>query len=188
MPKGIKNFSPAGCFAVSTVAQTVTVRPPMGHVGTDTPLTLQRPAREHVHKGGSGVQTLRTYLSPVRHPNHVACTCDVVRRRFMGRTLWKTAHRRIPTEGVRGRASPSGFRPPPLVPGLLGFRARVIVRANDYSPLPPDGPTRSIPRLPVRGKVPAFPHPEPPLLFSFGRFCPAVAAGPVRKNRMSHIL
>jgi hypothetical protein len=59
-------------------------------------------------------------------------------------------------EGVRLRASPSGFRPPLLVHGLFWFRARVI--------LLPDGPTRPIPRLPVRGKVPPFPHPEPPLL------------------------
>jgi len=66
--------------------------------------------------------------------------------------FWQTAHRRIgfgsppalfrrwepfpnamhrvwgpiPTEPVRLRASPSGFRPPPLVPGLFWFRARVI--------------------------------------------------------------
>jgi hypothetical protein len=71
--------------------------------------------------------------------------------------LLQTAHGRIPTEGVRFRASPSCFRPPPLVPGLFWFRARVI--------LLPDGPTRPIQRLPVRGKVPTFPHPEPPLLF-----------------------
>ena len=47
------------------------------------------------------------------------------------------------------------------MPGLLSFRARVILLT--------DGPTRPTPRLPVRGKVPPFPHPEPPLLFSFGR-------------------
>jgi hypothetical protein len=70
--------------------------------------------------------------------------------------LLQTAHRRIPTERVRFRASPSGFRPHPLVPGLFWFRARVI--------LLPDGPTRPIPRLPVRGTAPTFPHPEPPLL------------------------
>jgi hypothetical protein len=79
---------------------------------------------------------------------------------FSGGGSWagpflNTAHRRIPTEGVRFRASPSCFRSPPLVPGLFWFRARVI--------LLPDGPTRPIPRLPVRGKVPTFPHPEPPL-------------------------
>jgi len=85
-----------------------------------------------------------------------ACTCDVVRRRFMGRTPLKTAPRRIPTEGVRFRASPSGFRPRPLVPGLFWFRARVILLT--------DGPTRPTQRLPVRRKVPTFPHPEPPLL------------------------
>ncbi len=51
-----------------------------------TPLTLQRPAREHVHKGGSGAETLRTCSPLVQHPNSVASTCDVLRRRFMGRT------------------------------------------------------------------------------------------------------
>ena len=114
---------------------------------------------------------------PVQHPNHVASTCAVLRRRLMGRTLWQTAHRRIPTEPIRLRASPSCFRPPPLVPGLFWFRARVI--------LLPDGPTCPIQRLPGRGKVSPFPHPEPPLLFSSCLFCPAVAAGQVRKNRMS---
>jgi hypothetical protein len=96
--------------------------------------------------------------------------------------LWMTAHRRIgfgsppalfrrwepfpnamhrvwgpiPTEGVRFSASLSYFRPHPLVPGLFWFRARVILLA--------DGPTRPIQRLPVRGKAPTSPHPEPPLL------------------------
>ena len=75
----------------------------------------------------------------------------------MGRTLLQTAHRLVPTEGGRWRASPSGFRPLPRVPGLFSFRARVI--------LVTDGPTHLIQRLPVRGKVPTFPHPEPPPLF-----------------------
>jgi hypothetical protein len=70
-------------------------------------LTLQRRARQPAHKGGSGAMTLRTYPPLVQHPNRVACTCDVLRRRFMGRTLLKTAHRRIPAERVRFRASPS---------------------------------------------------------------------------------
>jgi len=61
----------------------------------------------------------------------------------------------------RPEASPSGFRPPPLVPGLFWFRARVI--------LPTDGPTHPIQRLTVPGQVPTFPHPEPPLLLAFGR-------------------
>ena len=74
------------------------------------------------------------------------------------------------------------------MPGLFWFRARVIVRANDYSPLPPDGPTRPIQRLPVPGKVPTFPHPEPPLLFSSCLCCHAIAAGEIRKNRMSYFL
>jgi hypothetical protein len=72
--------------------------------------------------------------------------------------LWKTAHQRIPTEGVRFEASPSRFRPRPLVPGLFSFRARVILLA--------DGPTRPIQRLPGRRIVPPFPPPEPPLLSS----------------------
>ena len=83
----------------------------------DSSLTLQRHARERTHKGGSGAWTVRTYPPPVQHPQprraarpqsgpsglgagNVACTCDVVRRRFMGRTLLKTAHRRIPAEGI----------------------------------------------------------------------------------------
>ena len=64
----------------------------------------------------------------------------------MGRTPLKTAHRRIPAERVRFRASPSCFRPPPLVPGLFWFRARVILLT--------DGPTRPIQRLPVRERSP----------------------------------
>ncbi len=58
-------------------------------------------------------------------------------------------------------APPSGFRLHPLVPGVFLFRARVILLA--------DGPTRPIQRLAVRGEVPPFPHPEPPLLLAFGR-------------------
>ncbi len=42
------------------------------------------------------------------------------------------------------------------MPGLFWFRARVILLT--------DRPTRPIQRLPVRGPVPPFPHPEPPLL------------------------
>jgi hypothetical protein len=107
-----------------------------------------------------------------------------------GPNLLKTAPRRILTEGVRGRASASCLRPSPPVPGFFWFRARVILRT--------DGPTSSTQRLTVRGKVPTFPHPEgtpnaiyrvwgtqPPLLFSSCLFCRAVAAGQVRKNRMS---
>jgi hypothetical protein len=93
---------------------------------------------------------------------------------FSGGGSWaerclQTAHRRIgfpnamhrvwgpfPMEGVRFGASPSRFRPSPLVPGLFWFRARVI--------LLPDAPTRPTQRLPAPGTVPPFPHPEPPLL------------------------
>jgi hypothetical protein len=84
--------------------------------------------------------------------------------------LLKTAHRRIPTEAVRFRASPSCFRPHLLVSGLFSFRARVIFRS--------DGPTRPTQRFPVRGKVPTFPHPEPPpLVFLLGV---APSSGPNR--------
>jgi hypothetical protein len=51
-------------------------------------------------RGGSGAWTLRTYLPPVQHPNHVASTGDVLWRRFMGRILWKTAHRRTSSVGI----------------------------------------------------------------------------------------
>jgi hypothetical protein len=100
-----------------------------------------------------------------------ACTCNVLRRRFMGRTLLEDG----PWAGFlrkesRWEASPSCFRPRPLVPGLFSFQARVILRT--------DGPTRPTPRLPVRGTVPPFPHPEPPLLFVlFG-----VAPSPLRRS------
>ena len=97
--------------------------------------------------------------------------------------LGKTAHRRIPSEGVPLTASPSGFSPPPLVPGLFCFRARVILLPDDPTPrsdVPsptrtklatetwlPVYPTRPTQRLTVRGQAPTFPPPEPPLLFSF---------------------
>jgi len=55
----------------------------------------------------------------------------------------------------RLEASPSGFRPSPLVPGFFSFRARVIFPAN--------GPTRPTQRLPMRRTIPPFPPPEPPL-------------------------
>ena len=69
--------------------------------------------------------------------------------------------RRRPISGFlrkesRFEASPSCFRPRPLVPGLFWFRARVILLT--------DGPTRSTQRPPVPGTIPPFPHPEPPLL------------------------
>jgi len=92
--------------------------------------------------------------------------------------LWQTAHKRIPAEGVRWRASPSGLRPRPLVRGLFSFRARVI--------LLPDGPPRSTPRLPVRAKVPPFPLPEPPLPSSESR--PASLPGDLRSMARMHRL
>jgi hypothetical protein len=89
---------------------------------------------------------------------------------FSGSGSWvgpfsNTAHRRIPSEGVSGAASPSGFRPHPLVPGLFSFRARVILLA--------DGPTRPQQRLPVPEQALPFPPPEPPLLLKRGHsaFC-----------------
>jgi hypothetical protein len=65
----------------------------------------------------------------------------------------------FPAEGVSCAASPSGFRPPPLVPGLFSFRARVILLA--------DGPTRVTRRPPPPEQAPTLPHPEPPLLLAF---------------------
>jgi hypothetical protein len=108
-------------------------------------------------------------------------------------SLWKTAHRRIPPPArgqalrkeSRWEASPSGFRPRPLVPGLFWFRARVILLTADLTPrsemplswrtkLPTETlgalhPPRPTQRLPVRGTVPTVPHPELPLVFSFPR-------------------
>ncbi len=138
-------------------------------------LTLQRHARKHAHKGGSGAMTLRKYPPRVQHANpdaqerphsgpsglgagNVACTCDVLWRRFMGRTFCRRPIGGLLRKESRLEASPSGFRPPPLVPGLFWFRARVILLA--------DGRTRPTPRLLVRGTVQPFPHPEPPLLLA----------------------
>ncbi len=105
---------------------------------------------------------------------------------FSGGGSWaerclKTARRRIPTEGVRFRASPSCFRPPPLVPGLFWFRARVILLTDDLAlrsdvpcplrsrPLPETSlalqPTRPKQRLPMPERGDSTTHPEPPLLF-----------------------
>jgi hypothetical protein len=129
---------------------------------------------------------LRTDPPPVQHPNNVVFGSDVVPRWLMGRTPGEEGRNdgmlEYGNDGERGCLSPpntplfqystipffhpalpSCFRPPPRVPGFFWFRARVIVRANDYSPPPPDGPPRPIPRLPGRGKVPTFPPPEPPL-------------------------
>jgi hypothetical protein len=93
--------------------------------------------------------------------------------------LWRTAPRWIPSEGVSLTASPSRFSPPPLVPGLFWFRARVI--------LLPDRPTRPLQRLAVRGQAPTLPHPEPPLLFSFPAF--ATSGGSRSSRRVAlHVL
>jgi hypothetical protein len=104
---------------------------------------------------------------------------------FSGGGSWaepvgKTAHKWIPAEGVRFRASPSWFRLHPLVPGVFWFRARVILLTDNPTPrsqvpylprakLPTETsltlhPTRPSQRLPVPGKTPPSPHPEPPLL------------------------
>ena len=85
----------------------------------DGPPTLQRHTRKHAHQGGSGAWTPRTHPPPVQHLSNVASTSDVLRRRFMGRTLWRTAHSpqrrcasgadwvRVPT----GSVSPVGALP-----------------------------------------------------------------------------
>jgi hypothetical protein len=86
----------------------------------------------------------------------------------------------------RFEASPSGSRPPPLVPGLFWFRARVILLADDPTPrwemparprtqLPtetalPLHPTRPKPRLPMPEQTLPFPPPEPPLLWAVSAF------------------
>ncbi len=87
----------------------------------------------------------------------------------------------IPTEAVRFRASPSGFRPPPLVPGLFWFLARVILLT--------DGPTRPIQRPAVRGQTRTVPHPEPPLLFSSSgdHFCNRPCIWSQSANRPAHV-
>ena len=87
---GSSGFSVLPCDPV----EIPSLRPPC-FADYDSSLTLPRHAREDAHQGGSGAWTLRTYPPPVPHPNHVACTGDVLRRRFMGRTPWKTAHKRI---------------------------------------------------------------------------------------------
>jgi hypothetical protein len=120
------------------------------------PSHFQAPPRPPVHKGGSGAWT----YARARRRSSIPTTSRLLPT-FSGGGSWaepllQTAHRRIPAERVRFRPSPSCFRPPPLVPGLFFFRARVILRT--------DGPTRSTQRLPGRGAVSTFPPPEPPLL------------------------
>jgi hypothetical protein len=92
----------------------------------------------------------------------------------------------FPAEGVSCAASPSRFRPPPLVPGLFWFRARVILLADDPTPrwemparprtkLPTEAalplhPTRPKPRPPMPEQTLPFPPPEPPLLWALSAF------------------
>jgi hypothetical protein len=103
--------------------------------------------------------------------------------------LWKTAHKRIPTERVRFRASLSYLRLPPLVPGLFWFRARVILLTDDPTPrsevpspprarLPTETslalhPTRPKQRFPMPARDDSIPHPEPPLLLVFFPVAPS---------------
>ena len=121
-----------------------------------TSLTLQRHARKHAHKGGSGAITLRTCSPPVQHLNNVASTSDVLRRRFMGRTPLEHG----PSADSHGTSQiPSFAFPFPASSACarsLWFRARVILCRRTDAP---------IQRLPMPGTVRPFPHPEPPLLF-----------------------
>ncbi len=113
----------------------------------DTPLILQHPAREHVHKGGSGAWTLRTYPPPTRHPNGVACTCDVLRRRFMGRTPLADG----PSADSYGRSPIEGFAfliPVPsacarsfLVPGTCDLTDRPTDASDSAAPCAWNSPT-----------------------------------------------
>jgi hypothetical protein len=122
-------------------ATLLLAHPVLPYLGGSDPRGIEvRPSRKRQkeRRGGSdfgelsraGAWTLRTYPPPVPPLNHVASLSDVVRRWFRGRTLWQTAPRGIPTEGVRGRASPSCRQPPPLVPGFFAFRARGILRTD----------------------------------------------------------
>jgi hypothetical protein len=130
----------------------------------DSSFTLQRHARKDAHNGGSGAWTLRApaagRASQPRRTAALRATSPPLPT-FSGGGSWaepfvKTAHRRIPTEGVRFRASPSGFRPPLLVPGLFWFRARVILLTDE--PTPTSGtplPQRS--DLPTETSLPLHP-------------------------------
>ncbi len=80
---------------------------------------------------------------------------------------------------VRFGASLSSFRLHPLVPGLFWFRAHAILRANDHSPLPPDGPTRPKQQFPTPERDDSIPHPEPPLLLIFFPVAPDIPGLPV---------
>ncbi len=51
----------------------------------DGSLTLQRHARKHAHKGGSGVQTLHAFPPPVQHPNPDAQSGRTAALRAWGR-------------------------------------------------------------------------------------------------------
>jgi len=128
-------------------------------------------------RGGSGAWTLRTDPPSVQPPNHGASTGDVLRRRFMGRTPVG----RRPIGGFLRNQSDGGLRllacgrlrwcPVSSVPGTCDLTPRRTDASDSAAPGAWKGPT--------------FPHSEPPLLFSSCRFCHAVAAGQVRKSRMS---
>jgi hypothetical protein len=132
--KGIKNFSHAGCFTFSTVAQTMSFAVP--YPGMNHRKKRFKGVGDHVcthREPGILITCERRSLSP--------CHSRTKGDGSWAEPIWKTAHRRIPAEGVSWTASPSRFFPPPLVPGLFSFRARVISLT--------DGPTRPTQRLPV---------------------------------------
>ncbi len=100
----------AGGIPTHGFANSAAVRPPC-FARHDTPLTLQRSAREHVHKGGSGAldatHVLAARPGSQQRRVHLRRSPEAVHGPNPFEPLWQTAHRRIPTEGVRWRASPS---------------------------------------------------------------------------------
>ncbi len=129
----------AGGIPAHNVANSAALRPPC-FAHHDTPPTLQRPAREYVHKGGSGAETLRTYPPPVQHPNHVAFTCDVLRRRFVGRTPFADgpsvdSYGTSPIEGFAfWIPASSACARPLLVPGTCDLTRRRTDASDSAAP------------------------------------------------------
>ncbi len=113
------------------------------------------PSRTRSQEAVQGAYADGLFSLPLSHPNQARRRRGVLRRRFMGRTLLKTAHRR--KDCVSGRRSRLSLALDPLVPGLLSFRARVILLAPGTDGFPD--------AFQVMGKE-RVPHPpEPPLFF-----------------------
>ena len=128
--------------------------------------------------------------------HHVACTCDVLRRRFMGRNDSKTGDRPNATRGLRpdatrevaaGSKAEAGWRDwssevrrAALRP-WVGPQCCPPVNSAGSGRTASNGPT-STKRSGRPAKAPPRFAPEPLLLFSCGRFCPAVShRTPVRQ-------